>query len=705
MNYLPVTRYGFVSNIILGLSFFMLISCEKETCNFDNEDSTLASLDFLVGKWTRTESNNPVADGMIINVSGNSATVLHPSGASLSVGDIKWKSITPETESSFTHEELGSDGLYYPATIDIVNDTTISIVVGSSGAGNTQNWIRGIRAGGNSGDGGDNGNGPTTTQTLECSINTETVLKNGIAAVDYKIAANCVVDITAALTIEPGVVIEFEENAGLGVYDQGSIKVIGTEASPITLKGAEDVTGYWRGIHIETNSFNNIFEHATIENAGSNYVYCCNEKTTILLKDGQLKLSDVTINKGAGYGLTVRKNATLRDFSNVSISNNEDYLASLDLARAAEIPEQNLKGTGNTKPYIFITGSSLAEQITLWQQSVPFLFEGEVFNIQEGLTIEKGVEIVMEQGAGIGVFDDGWLAIKGSSDNPVVFRGEQSTKGYWRGIHVETNSLNNDINYLQLSDAGSNYVYCCNIIASMFFKDGKAQVKNSTISNGKGYGVATGSNFIFNNLGFTGNTITTHDNYPVYVSVMQAGDIGAGTADYSGNQNDYIAIYNSDLNDGNTSTLSNANVPYLIENNIVLDINNGQLALEAGVELVMSENAGIGVYDDGSFNATGTSGNNITIRGEQDIQGYWRGIYIETNNPSNQVIFSNISNAGSNYVYCCNEKAAFYLKSGQLTVENCAITKTDGCAIFTGNTATLNESGNSFSENTTNLCP
>ena len=140
------------------------------------------------------------------------------------------------------------------------------------------------------------------------------------------------------------------------------------------------------------------------------------------------------------------------------------------------------------------------------------------------------------------------------------------------------------------------------------------------------------------------------------------------------------------------------NVPYLLESGEVYDI-TARLEIAAGTEIQAEENAGIGVYSGGIFNAVGEAGNPIIIKGKSDTQGFWRGIHIDTNSPDNKITYANISNGGSNYIYCCNPKANVYVKSGQMTVENSNLNSSGGCGLAANASATLISNSNTFSGN------
>lgn len=646
-----------------------------------------ADISKLEGDWIRVESNNPGSDFMKVRMAGTSGSITDKAGSGFAVGDTKWDIITGGDEKDvFPYQELGSDYNYYDAVITLVSEDEISISVGSSGAGNAQKWVR------------DDGSiAPTVGETLDCSgFNVARTLVNGTADVDYIVPNGCILDVTAALTIEPGTVIEFEENAGIGVYGQGTINAVGTADKQIILRGTQNVSGYWRGLHVETKSISNRLESVTIKNAGSNYVYCCNELATVFVKGGKLAFKDVTITDGESYGIYANTDAEFPTYENVTISTHKSgamYLAPVVL--------QYLDGngsdyTGNEQDYIRVLAGNVNEAITLPANNVPYLFDGGVIDITDALTIEAGAELVMSENAGLGVYDNGSLKIQGTSSNPVSIRGREIIAGYWRGIHIETNSLSNDFQYVNISEAGSNYVYCCNVKASVFLKGGKLAIANSNISNGSEYGLYANASAEIRS--FLSNTITTHGETPLYLAPERAGELDGVESDFSGNAagKDFIKVLDGSIN--NSTNWKKANVPYLIETAAVIDVKQ-PLTIEPGTEITFGPDAGLGIYDQGSINAIGTASAPIIFNSKENVQGFWRGVHVETNSIDNEFAYVTVDNAGSNYVYCCNDKAGLILKGGQMVVSNSTFKNSGGCGITVKSSGNLTESNNTFNNN------
>src|SRR5690606_16346996 len=118
------------------------------------------------------------------------------------------------------------------------------------------------------------------------------------APVDYIITCN--MQVTAPIKIEPGVVIEFEQNAGLDIDDyhtaNGSLSAIGTADKPIILRGVQKTKGWWRGIMFDTESHLNELTYVQIEDAGGMSFNSNGDKGAVhVFADSQLKMTNSTI--------------------------------------------------------------------------------------------------------------------------------------------------------------------------------------------------------------------------------------------------------------------------------------------------------------------------------------------------------------------------------------------------------------------------
>lgn len=78
------------------------------------------------------------------------------------------------------------------------------------------------------------------------------------------------IDNSGELTLEPGVIFEFEAGTGFQIDDNGALYAVGTANEPILLKGANSTAGYWEGLYYSSSNPLNQLTHVTIDGAGSN---------------------------------------------------------------------------------------------------------------------------------------------------------------------------------------------------------------------------------------------------------------------------------------------------------------------------------------------------------------------------------------------------------------------------------------------------
>ncbi len=771
-----------------------------------NKTVTPSRLDLasVQGKWRLVQSNNGNYDGMVVQLEGTTGTiVVEKIGGNYTKGSVKWKDITLVKGNEYAFTDINANGTGTISVIRINNENQLNIRLGASIAGNDQIWER---LDGNS------NSIALTDQKLPCHINTETRLINTGRDVDY--IADCVIDVTAPLTIEPGVVIEFAENAGLGIYEEGSLKMVGTETEKIILRGQSKREGFWRGIHTDTKTE---IEHAEIRHTGSNYVYCCNEVAAIMGKKGSLTVKntifgsnvgckifvhdgithfqelgnslsgsdicyqgpqaiDQYINSNTvlvntpkpvdyyvpkdqvtniGAELTIEAGVVIEFYENSGLkvlkgldgkskliaignfnerivfkgkekkpgywrgilSETRSEMEYVDVSDAGalfarqekgagivlksgilEIKHSNLflnKGCGlliqlgaiarisNNLYSLNETGGTCQDDMLPNHIFAPLVLEdtprdvdyyvptGQVSDVKAQLTIEPGVVIEFRENSGLGIYDQGKLVSIGSPLKKIEFKGAQETPGYWRGVHLETPG--NIMDHMEISSAGGNFVYCCNDKAAVFVKEGDLKISNSYV----------------------------HDNAGCGIKKLDAAFLDEGGNTFAGNAEGHICYGNpkpipNQINTATTLVNTPKEVDYYVPSNQVVDV-TAQLTIEPGVVIEFGENAGLGIYDTGSLIAKGYTNQKIVFKGMQSQPGYWRGIHMETT--GNQLEHIDISSAGSNFVYCCNKKAAIMLKSGYLDISQSYIHDNLGCGIFVQGGGTLAESGNTFAAN------
>ncbi len=113
--------------------------------------------------------------------------------------------------------------------------------------------------------------------------------------------------VEAALTIAPGTIVEFAQNARVETRESGSLRGAGTADNRVIFRGGEDVVGYWGGIRYNTLSANNALQYVDFLNGGSREWYGGgNAASTVWVDDdGNASLSNVTFARTGGYAMII----------------------------------------------------------------------------------------------------------------------------------------------------------------------------------------------------------------------------------------------------------------------------------------------------------------------------------------------------------------------------------------------------------------
>lgn len=505
--------------------------------------------------------------------------------------------------------------------------------------------------------------------------------------------------VNAALTVMPGVTIDFEDDNGVFVSTDGSLAAVGTAADSVIFKGQTGATGSWKGISLQSNNTANVLSYVRISDAGSGGFDGAGLKANFLVEDdGRVAINNTKINNGAGSGIYIRNlDSEIRDFaSNVVTGNAIPVTCSIN---QYHFFDGATDFTGNTNDYIdSYRGSTTTEDVTWNKLTVPTRLSGSIDLIGSAVTIQAGARFLGQSGSGLEITPNGSLNATGTASDMISFTGEQDTDGVWRGLNFQSNNVSNNLIYCVISNGGQDGFDGAGLKANVFAEgDGRLVIQNSTISKSGDAGV-----YIRNNTSklpdFSSNTLT--DNvFPVRAAPANWHYLD-GQSDYTGNTNDLIDGFWSNGSQVSTVTWAALNVPYRLAANIETWTQGG-ITIEAGAEISSRADGGISVSQDAFLNIAGTAANPVIMRGDQNVTGYWRGIRFNSNNASNIVTNLNISNGGSRGFDGANRKANIEIGSanGLANLTTVSSTLSGGYGIRIQSTGTMIATGLSFSGN------
>ncbi len=318
------------------------------------------------------------------------------------------------------------------------------------------------------------------------------------------------------------------------------------------------------------------------------------------------------------------------------------------------------------------------------------------------LTISPGTTLIFAQGSTVTVDQGASISAIGTASSPIVFKGEQSTKGYWNGIFINSISITNQFTYCTIQDAGASTGNTFGANVSIY--QGTAGFTNCTITNSADagiffYGIYSQAQYvdaaIFNT--FSNNTVTNNGSYPIVAFPSSAGSIGTGNT-FTGNANNVIGVRSETSNVEVNVTLSPLTVPYDF---IQLSGDAGEtfdktFTILPGTQILMGSGISLSASTIGTFIANGTIANPIVIKGEQATAGYWGSLNVQSPN-ANSFTYCNVSGGGGTASYGIGASQRglistyMYIPSNRnITVRNCNLSNSASAGIYVSPDAPAN---------------
>lgn len=291
--------------------------------------------------------------------------------------------------------------------------------------------------------------------TLDCDYfqkKPNTVLKDNPAApIDYIIT--CFTRIDGKLTIEPGVVIAFEQNAGMEFKNKSSFSLKGTAAKPILLTGKEETAGFWRGIYTESPNSNNVMNYVTIDYAGGG-----NSKSALAIfgDASSIKMENCTVSNSKFTGMFVKDDVG-KDVQNIIMKNctftKNNIPVQTNITRLRMFNGTN-SFSGNKNDYIQLDRENLYGDVTWAKLDVPYFLQTN-FRYHDGvLTVQPGVEIIMSAQNWMHISNKASLVMVGTEADPIIVRGEHDVAGFWLQLNIDSRSPLNEIGHVIFKNAG-----------------------------------------------------------------------------------------------------------------------------------------------------------------------------------------------------------------------------------------------------------
>lgn len=547
---------------------------------------------------------------------------------------------------------------------------------------------------------------PLETVIVNSDITQETVWEDIFTdplIPDYLVESN--VAVKAKLTVQPGVVVHFKDEAALVIETGGgSLIAQGAENKRILFTSANEAGEVlWKGILVKSSSTENKIEYADITfGGGGDMVYADGWRRANIgiAENGKLGISNSTISRSGADGIFVVQSGSLTTFSNNIFSSNADFPLSLSINEVGSLNTSNTfnedENTARRETVIRIYDSVLKSD-QVWSDvgsGVSLRFVGDP-SVEAKLTINEGVKMEFDQGVIMRVKSEGTLIAKGSEDKKVIFTSSDIGAGKkWGGILIESSSVQNELSHAEVLHAGGQE----NLMYFQGWRGGnialgdnaKLSLTNSVIAHSSAHGLVLHGSAALP--AFEENYFHDNEGYPVLLSANMAGMADAGSV-FENNSDNVVAIYGSELTDkaafgdqANPKWLAlGGEARYLVTGDLKV---NHNLILQEGATLTFADGVVMEVTKDGSFKAAGTADKKVVLTAyEQDGNHNWGGIVYRSLNSNNVLQNAEVSYAGNadNLIYTGSggwKSANIALDSkATLNISSTAVTNSQGHGI------------------------
>jgi hypothetical protein len=527
---------------------------------------------------------------------------------------------------------------------------------------------------------------------------------------DYRVTNS--ISVEAALTINPGVIVEFDEDVNFFIAAEGTLISEGDTGNKIIMTSSnEEGEVLWKGIEIVSTLSNNSISNTEIKYAGgaeyTSFADFVDVPAAIAIhSNGRLNLNNTLISESGGYGMYVRFGELL-SFSENSFENNSNAGLGVNLTEAVKIDGATTFTNNQHAVEIYGSGITESSETTLSKlDGTSAYYVSGNLSIESVFNIEAGAFLEMAEDVSIFVDPAGTFKAIGSSDSRISFNSANPSGGIlWKGIEITSTSSQNEISYADIDNAGgddyTSFADFVDVPASIAIRsNGELNLTNSTISNSGGYGmyIRYGVLNSFENNTFSDNTLagigldlqqaTMIDNASTFTANDKAVEIYGSTIDESG--------------EFTLSFLSNSSAYYVSGS---LDVATF-LNIEEGTKLNMAEDVNILVSANGVLRATGSESNKIEFNSINPSSGIlWKGIEFTSTSVQNELTHCIITNAGnSNYTSFSDfvdVKAGIAIRNdAKLKLNNTEVSNSGGYGVYVRYGEFESFQANTFSENT-----
>lgn len=300
---------------------------------------------------------------------------------------------------------------------------------------------------------------------------------------------------TAALTLEPGVVLHMADGSGFDVPDGSVLTAAGTAEKPIVMTGVTKTRGAWKGLVFGSNDARNVLDHVKIDWAGDTTSDWTGSGVKLIADSSgvQLRMSNTTVSDCEGFGLYLAASALLTQFDGNVLTRNGSGPAYVGSETVHQLRPTS-SYVGNDLDRVRVAANWVTDAVTWQPLDVPYRLEGRL-RPQKVLTLAPGVTIEMAPQATImvaGTDDVAGLHAVGTALLPITITGQTKTAGSWDGVVFDgTNNGANALDHcvIEYGGGGTRFGWKGMIFSASDSHGVNVSVTNSVVRHSATYGI------------------------------------------------------------------------------------------------------------------------------------------------------------------------------------------------------------------------
>lgn len=305
--------------------------------------------------------------------------------------------------------------------------------------------------------------------------------------------------------------------------------------------------------------------------------------------------------------------------------------------------------------------------------TVDYVISGDV-NINERLTIDQGVRIAVLNDRRLRIRNSGVIEINGTEQEPVIMEGDSPLAGFWIGMTVESNNLENTINHLHISHTGSSDILSGRPKTALHIENARINIQNSHFTDNEGFGFSARgeNNMPMSNCFFENNGAGAMQIHPTNITYLD---------EESNFNNESVHVTSGTIGENTDHVWRKLlNGSYFFRDDVQ---SYGNITIEAGAELVFDNSVSFRNRNSSVLDVNGTETDKVIFRGSIEQPGAWQGITIESNSLLNSIHHAQFMHTGHSTVLPGYDKASVALASNaRLEIADTHFSYLDGYGIY-----------------------